>query len=157
MLESLYDSNGKLIPNNVLPMSKINPKIGDEIKTFAYPKSKMFPENDNVDIGEFSADWFTGKVVEYFPNGRDSTFLPSECFQTNVSIYGGASGGPMINKNGVVIGINSTGYEQEEDSTEEPISFITPIKEAFNIKVQIGEDEYATIEVIAKINSVKIK
>lgn len=157
MLEAIYNSDGELISNNVLAMSKARPQIGESIKTFAYPLSRMYEEDENTDIGEFSADWFMGEIVEHLPNGRDRTFLPTECYQTSALILGGASGGPVINSEGVVIGINSTGFDFGDPNYGNSVSFITPIQKAFEISVQTGSNEYMTIEEIANIDSVVIE
>lgn len=157
MLEVAYNSRGEMIRNNVLIMSRSRPQITEPIKTFAYPLSRMYEENENTDIGEFSADWFMGEIVEHFPNGRDRTFLPTECYQTSALILGGASGGPVINSRGTVIGINSTGFDFGDPVNGNSVSYITPIQKAFEIRVQTGINTYMTIEEIANIDSVAIE
>lgn len=158
MLTELRDQCGRHIQNPFLTMKNEDIKLGDEIKTIAYPRSKMFTEDEKTLIGEFSADWFRGKVMEYFPSGRDSFFLPGPCFRTSVMILGGASGGPVINKEGIVVGINSTGYDfGDDEDDDESVSFITPISEVFDIEVQVAKDKKVTIRELSQHGSVKIK
>jgi hypothetical protein len=58
-----------------------------------------------------------------------SVFLPGPCYQTTMTVIGGASGGPVFNKYGKVIGVNSTGYDGQQ------ISFVSRIHEALTFKV----------------------
>ncbi|MBK7935724.1 MAG: hypothetical protein IPJ82_00890 [Lewinellaceae bacterium] len=52
MLKSLpFELQGNLMPNRVLAMAREKPKIGDDIKTFAYPRSKIIPSEDDFEIG----------------------------------------------------------------------------------------------------------
>jgi len=66
-------------------------------------------------------------------------FFKGTCIQTNMQIKGGASGGPVFNDEGYVIGINSTGFEMTD--SEEPISFVTPIQKVFDIEYPLNTDE----------------
>jgi hypothetical protein len=101
--------------------------INDEIKTFAYPLSKI-SNRDGEQWGEFEGKWINGVIEDHFPKGRDTVLLPGPCYQTSMTILGGASGGPVI-KDGGVVGINSTGY----DGTQ--LSYITPITEVLELNV----------------------
>jgi len=119
------------IENNLLTMARAQPEIGETVHTFAYPKNKVVKMKDGSFVGEFMPMYQFGEVVEYFPNGRDKTFLPGPCYQTTILVEGGSSGGPVFNKEGKVVGINSTGYE----GVDPPLSFITPISEIFEFRI----------------------
>ena len=157
MLTEFRNEKGEHHQNAFLMMKNEELKIGDEIKTIAYPKSKMFTENEKTQIGEFVADWYRGNVTEHFPTGRDKSFLPGACFQTSVQILGGASGGPILNSEGLVVGINSTGYDFQDGKDDEHVSFITPISEVFIIEVPVEKDKKMTIGELSEHGSVKIK
>lgn len=157
MLTELKNEKGEYIRNAFLMLKNESTKVGDEIKTIAYPKSTIFIESENIQTGEFIPDWFRGEVVEYFPNGRDRSFLPGPCFRTSVKILRGASGGPVLNSEGLVVGINSTGYDFEDNESDESVSFITPISEVFSIEVPIARDKKMTIGNLSQHGSVKIK
>jgi S1-C subfamily serine protease len=149
------NQNGRPLQNSCLTLSKDNVNVGDKVKTFAYPKSKFVEESKRTQIGEFIANWYRGEITEHFPEGRDKTFLPSECYQTSVQILGGASGGPVIDKTGKVVGINSTGYDLE-NSEEFSVSFITPISAIFDIRVRVGEKEEKTIIELGETGVIRI-
>jgi hypothetical protein len=75
-------------------------------------------------------DFYDGVIEEYFPNGRDSVFLPSPCFQTTINIHSGASGGPVFDEHGKVCGINSTSFDGEKN-----LSFISRIVDILHLRV----------------------
>ncbi len=119
----------------ILDKEKI--KLHDNLKTYAFAKSNVFIY-ENKEIGRFTGNWYVGKAIEHFPNGRDNTFLPDECYQTNIEILGGSSGGPVFNLKSKIVGVNSTGYELLSDEHEN-ISFITPINKIWEMEVNFGQ------------------
>ncbi len=125
------------IESNFLTMARVQPQIGETVHTFAYPKNKVVRMNDGSFVGEFKPMYQYGEVVEYFPKGRDKTFLPGPCYQTTILVEGGSSGGPVFNEEGKVVGINSTGY----DGVTPPISFFTPITEIFEFRIPFVDNK----------------
>lgn len=81
--------------------------------------------------GIFPCDKYMGQIVEYYPDG--TFLLKSPCYQTNMEIKSGASGGPVLREN-KIIGVNSTSFGTSEE--EEPISFITPIHFLYDLKLR---------------------
>ena len=75
-----------------------------------------------------------------------------------MKILGGASGGPVFNSAGNVIGINSTGF----DDAEPPhTSFISSINDFFNIIVEgimlpCGYKEKCTLEELCNLGYVAV-
>lgn len=151
MLGDDIRNEGTLLVNNQLILSSVEPKIGDEVYTYAYPKNKVIKTEDGDFIGDFKPVEEYGKITDHFPNGRDKTFLPGKCYQTDILIENGASGGPVFNKDGLVVGINSTGY----DGIDPPVSFITPISEVFQFPIPYAENK--TIEELGKIGIISIE
>lgn len=151
MLQDITMIGGDTVRNQTLAtpliLSKSKLKVGDEVKTFAYPKSKVIVEKGGQ-YGEFFGRWESGAITEYLPDGRDATFLPTECYRSNALILGGASGGPVLHGN-VVVGVNSTGYDLH-DPDAEPISYITPIWKVFDIEVTYGDGTTASIDQLVK-------
>lgn len=79
----------------------------------------------------FISDYDAGEIIEHLPGG--TPMLRNSCYQTNLSVRGGASGGPVIDqKTGHVIGINSTSFNLSEPPE---ISFISDIREIFKIPI----------------------
>jgi hypothetical protein len=104
-----------------LDITNASLNAGDEIKTFAYPKTLTINHTAGMIMG-FRGVWSNGNVVDFHKNG--SSIVKNKCYQTTMHIEGGASGGPVL-KNGLVVGINSSSYNLAKG--EEPISYITPI------------------------------
>lgn len=133
--EIRHNSTGNLLENKIVILSRSITKNGELIHTYAYPETTC-----SLKKIIFSSNYYEGKITKHYPDGRDSVLMPHKCYQTTMNLLGGASGGPVFNSNGEVIGINSTGYEQ---NTNSHISFISDINEIFNIvidKVNIPPD-----------------
>lgn len=112
------------VKNKVLTMTRRIPEVGEIASTCAYPKS-TFSSLGSLQIVELNTTWHFGFIEEHHPDGRDRVFLPGHCFRTSVPIHSGASGGPILDKEGKAFGVNSTGVELS--GNDEPISYITPI------------------------------
>ncbi|OED38849.1 hypothetical protein AB834_00515 [PVC group bacterium (ex Bugula neritina AB1)] len=129
-------------PYFIMSASKI--LVSDPIKTGAYPLSNI-EKIDDQQIGEFKLDWFDGVITEAHPNGRDKTLLPGACYRTDMHIMSGASGGPVFNKDGLLIGVNSTGIDFTSEDENPPLSYITPIDEIFGLAVRTESGGIKTI------------
>lgn len=125
-----HKQTGHILTNKAVHLSFNDCSIGDDVCTFAYPKSVV--QSDGVKhIMHFSSTFFEGKLVKEFPNGRDKGMLPNPCWQTNMHIHGGASGGPVFNKQGHVIGINSTSL-----TIDTSCSFISTISHIRDLSIR---------------------
>lgn len=137
----LRKADGELLLKASFPVSLTRPIIGEEIMTFAYPH--MTIENDNT--GTFPGDWFKGKVIEHLPDGTGK--LKSEAFATTMLIKHGASGGPVLRGNHL-IGVNSSGFDAF--GTDDPLSFITPISQIFDLKLRDSDGKETTVHELMK-------
>ncbi len=146
------DESGKLLGNGFYGLSRTPLSKGDKIHTYAYPET-MHDDNNKIN---FRSRYYDGLIEEYLPRGRDSSMLPNACYQTNMQILPGASGAPVFNSSGNVIGINSTGFN---DSIPPYTSFISCITDAFGIILEgitlpCGNKEYCTIEELCSLGYV---
>lgn len=136
----ILDKTGQPLLSKRVTLATTRPKVNDIVFTYAYPNTTTEVKEDHQAIN-FYPRYYEGKIVEYFEKGRDRVLLPSPCFQTSITIHGGASGGPVINIDGSVCGINSTGFSGPHD-----ISFISRIEDLFPLiitNVQIGPESAA--------------
>jgi hypothetical protein len=111
---------GQMLPNHALVIDRGLPAIGEKIFSYSYPQTTVIADTKKIHI---RPNFYEGKVVQVFPRGRDRTMLVGPCFQTDMHIHGGASGGPVFNENGHVIGVNSTSF-----SSDTSISFVSSIE-----------------------------
>ena len=114
-----------------LDLQKLN--NGDEVTTFAFPNTKSIDFNDELNSIEFTFKgvFSKGNIVDFYEGG--SPVVKNRCYQTNMPIDSGASGGPVFKKSHIV-GVNSSSLSLMEG--EEPISFITPIDYILDLQVQ---------------------
>ena len=87
--------------------------VGTEIWTVAFPLtivSRLENGGFNVDL---QSDMYRGRITKHYPEGRDRVLLPGPCYETDMEIKGGSSGGPVFisGSSGFVFGVNSTGME----------------------------------------------
>jgi hypothetical protein len=125
------DSTGKdLWANSVVLSSKVV-DVGSIVSTYAYPNAVTVardPEQHEIHIHPL---FFSGAVVECFPEGRDRVMMPGPCYQTSMHLHGGASGGPVFDsKTGRVCGINSTSFASATD-----VSFVSMIQKLLEIDI----------------------
>jgi len=119
--ETTHNSTKKQLQNKLLQLSKRQLDIHEPIVTYAYAGSRH-EQNGKKQKLHFRPNFYDGSIEEYYPHGRDSVLMPFPCYRTNIHLHGGSSGGPVVDKNGYVIGVNCSSMTPDTD-----ISFITPI------------------------------
>jgi hypothetical protein len=122
-----HKETGAPAPNKLLTLTVKQPKLGDPIATYAYPKTVF--AGDRSQQMHFYPAYYEGRVEEYFASGRDRVLMPAPCFQTSMHVHGGASGGPVVGPDGAVFGINSTGY----DGTD--CSFVSSVTDILSLRI----------------------
>jgi len=125
------ERKGKQLTNRALTLSPFEVKTGDVVATFAVPKTEIETQT-NRQIVRVDPTWHFGHIEQVYPTGRDRVFYPGPTYQTTIELIGGSSGGPVFDRHGMVIGVNSTGYDVALG--QENISFVTPIFEALDFR-----------------------
>jgi len=100
--------------------------VGTEIWTVAYPLAKV-SRRENGGFNVYSkSDMYRGRITKHYPEGRDSVMLPGPCYETDMEIKSGASGGPVFisGSSGFVFGVNSAGTEPHSFSH---VTSLTPL------------------------------
>jgi hypothetical protein len=123
------NSDGIPLTNPVFTLTLLKPGLNVRVVTCAYPKHANFIHPDGSQQINFVPSYYDGQIQNYFPLGRDRVLLPGPCYQTTMTIHGGASGGPVFSPNGLVFGVNSTGF----DGTD--LSFVSRIHEIFALSI----------------------
>lgn len=144
-----------VIDNSKLILKRKSIAVNDEIFTYGYPETKIENMDEKTQIASFSPDYFHGKVVSI--DERDDTFFRGTCIQTTVLVKSGASGGPAFDQNGYVLGVNTSGYDLEKEG-DIPISFLTPIKYAYEIQVPYNSiDNMVPLEKLVELKGVTVE
>lgn len=133
-----YGSTNEPVLNPILTLTTKVPPVGSIVTTFAYPKTHIRDE-DSMREMHFETSWHSGFVLEYLRQGRDRVMLPGPCYRTTMDIFHGASGGPVMNTNAKVFGINSTGYEGVQESYVSAIQSIGGL--GLNEVMMLGDRE----------------
>lgn len=147
-----WTDTNELVKNHVMKISSVPLKVGDMVAAYAYPNSSVIRKDREQIIFDFNTSWSFGETTQEF-QGRDKHMLPGHSFETNMHIKGGASGAPVANADGKIVGVVSTSIDFSDDGP--PVSYITPITEIFDMKVNFGEKTY-TISELGEMNLISI-
>lgn len=106
------------------------PRTGSGLITYAYPENEILDFTQSERAPVVSSDYFEGSFLGHISAGERSP-MPYAHFDTDIEIRSGASGGPVFDEGGRVIGVNCRGWdfggaEHEGDN----LSSIVPIVEA---------------------------
>jgi hypothetical protein len=79
---------------------------GTPVQAFGFPRADvLFDEQTKGWRLEHAAGGSAGVVTEVFEEGRDRAKKPFPCFEMDIEIRSGMSGGPVVNADGHVCGI----------------------------------------------------
>jgi S1-C subfamily serine protease len=91
---------------NVLKLSKVIPKIGSTVHAIGHPEGEVW---------SYSLGYISQHRDDYEWSYKDSDeSFTADVYQMQTPINEGNSGGPLLNKYGNIIGINSFGYEASQ-------------------------------------------
>jgi len=109
------------------------PDTDEIIGSFVYANSFVDPsigifENKDSSVDQYCKNrshWEVGGVKEVFGGGRG--FVKGQCFSSSLLIESRASGGPVFNSKGFVIGINSRAFKFDGGLPDSTILYIEEI------------------------------
>lgn len=107
------------------------------IATFAYPDIVAQSEPGKPLKLSCNPEFYEGAVIEYFSIRRDSVMLTWPCYHTSMYIHGGASGGPVFDDSGHVVGVNCSQFEGEHESADSHITESRALLELLDQNVSI--------------------
>lgn len=111
----------------------LNPlAVGDKIYTYAYPNTLWEDLNESETEFTFTCAYSEGEIIDFH---ESTSKVKNRCFQTNMKIDSGASGGPVF-KGNYIVGINSSSFDLGKEEEHEPISFITPVEYILDMNVK---------------------
>jgi hypothetical protein len=103
-----------------LPLTGKLPQVGDTVFTYAFPESTIVEDGKKREVW-LNGGFYRGIVHEVSLSGI-GTMTPWQNFRVDFHIHGGASGGPVFNRSGRIVGINCTSFDGQTD-----LSFVTSI------------------------------
>ena len=89
-----------------LSLALTEPRAGERCLAVGYPQIREDEARFNRNL--VAAD---GSIEEVHHNKRDRSFITFPSFRTNAMFLPGISGGPILNQEGYVVGVVSTGTE----------------------------------------------
>lgn len=115
--------------NKILRIKTRQLSKGSFVSSFGYPEG-TFAYSESRGLIRYPKESFRcGKIIEIYPKGVDSVMFPGPCYRTDFYIPHCASGGPVFDETGSVIGVNCASFEGIQ------VSHITMIKEILDIEV----------------------
>jgi len=109
------------------------------------PEPFEFPDGiAPAQLVKYRSHWEVGLGEEFYPEGF--MFVKGPCFTTSIFVEGRGSGGPVFNSNGFVIGLNSTGFAQDEGLPHSTVNSIDGILDLTVRNKTIREHRKETLE-----------
>lgn len=120
------------------------PRVGGEVVAFGYAYRATMPvviRGDNcakhIELGANPAT-SVGKIVDVLPTGRPNLQFP--CFQFDSHIDGGMSGGPILNRQGIVCGVALYSLEESPVTNGDFISYGAQLAPLMGLTISVGID-----------------
>jgi hypothetical protein len=115
--------------NEFLKLSFASCKKGNSVYTYSFPASGI-EQMEDLSKPLPVPDSFSGILEEEYPEGRDRRMLPNPCWKTNLPIHAGASGGPVFNQEGEVIGLTNSSL-----NIDPSCSFISTLAHIMDLEI----------------------
>ncbi|MEX1995127.1 MAG: serine protease [Steroidobacteraceae bacterium] len=123
--------------NHRVRLSTRRPEIGEPLVTYAYPENLPLDFNRPENAREIRADMYPGRVLEHI-GPRKRPYLPYPHIETSIEILGGASGGPVFDEEGSVIGVASRGWDfRGATDDESSLSSVVLIDDLLRLRLQL--------------------
>ncbi len=108
------------------------PAPGSPLVTYAYPENRVMdfavpPQERIIQCG-----YYEGAFLRYVAE-TEHPFMDVPYFETTIDVRSGASGGPVFNQSGRIIGVNCRSWEF--DGHDEPLSYMVPIERLFELEI----------------------
>lgn len=170
--ETRSASESDIVPTWPFSLTLDEPKIGDPVFTFAFHSSEQLfseqsfgiptarfegllaiPELGIVYELAYGVRIEEGRISAIFDKARDSVVMPFPCFQSEMTLYGANSGGPVFDRYGRVCAVNCTSFSGVD------ISFHLPLRGILDLSARdiafIPEDPILRNRTVAEMGLAK--
>jgi hypothetical protein len=162
-------------PTTPIHLSLDDLSVGDSVFSFAVLAVSQIFENEKVPghtvyrfQSEVSGDYLTrptslefavrlsfGSISEIFEQMRDRVMLPFPCIQSDVPIYGGNSGGPLLDLRGRICAVHCTSFGGNDIAFHVPILGVLNLQtRAQSLGIEDAAKPYRTIAQLALLQKV---
>jgi len=127
---------------------------GTRVQAFGFPTAEVVYDSDSKGWSlQHAAGGSVGEITNVFPDGRDKVKLPFPCFEMNIETRGGMSGGPVVNIEGNLCGIVTSGWSFQEPRPH--VSYASMLGPAMTLPIagtgNLGaEGEHLTLHELAR-------
>lgn len=131
-------------PNNPLRNMRVRltakvPKAGSRLITYAYPENEVldFTVKDRAPV--VRSDYFEGSFLRNVLNS-EHPYMQYPYFETTIALKNGASGGPVFDSNGSVVGVNCRGWDfAGAEHAGDNLSSIVPVRSALEMRIKLAQ------------------
>ena len=114
------------------------PPVGSRLVTYAYPENDLLDFSGD-DPPVIRGDWFDGLLIRNVTRS-EHPYMPYPYLETSIEIRSGASGGPVFDEQGRVVGVNCRGWDFRGTEHEgDPLSSIVPLGEAMPMEIPLQQ------------------
>jgi hypothetical protein len=132
-LDNPHDSCSDCSNHPIVSIMELPPEKNEVVASFSFshtvvhePEPYKFSDGKALaQLVRYRSHWEIGLAEDFYPDGL--MFVEGPCFTTSIFVEGRGSGGPVFNSNGFVIGLNSTGFAQDEGLPHSTASCICSI------------------------------
>ena len=125
------------LSNRRARLSSRVPQVGESLVTYAYPENAPLDFRGRNSEPLIRADYYDGTVTGHIDAGQRPR-LQYFHIETSVHVRSGASGGPVFDSRGYVIGIASSGWDFGEAADVEPLSSVTLVRDLASLTVPLN-------------------
>lgn len=123
-----------------LKLSPLPPNVGDLLRGFGYHSSDVEIAGSQIYLKN-SPTTTSGQVIEVHDRYRDKGMLDFPCYEANMRIDGGMSGGPVFNVEGKLCGIMVSNLPPDDDGLHH-VSYVASLWPIFGIQVDINREGF---------------
>lgn len=120
-------------------LTSAGPPLSSILVTYAYPENEILDFTNEHNVPVIAGNYFDGVLLKHVTSSSHP-FIPYEHFETSIPIRSGASGGPVFNSRGQIIGVNCRGWDfsgAEHDGNH--LSYVIPVSALSSLELALAQ------------------